>query len=325
MADAADLSRDRTAGRGEQLLISVIVPTQDRPAALRRCLDALTAQTVADRLDVVVVDDASLAVREVDEVVRLHPRARLIRRAGGGPAAARNTGVENARGALVCFTDDDCVPHPDWAERLAEALQRGAVAAAGVTFSGGGVLADASEMLAHAPAGTDPGAEADLLFAPSNNLACTRQLVGSIRFDESYTGAAGEDRDWCARLRAAGHDLRLAPNAFVVHGQELTLGRFMRQNFRYGHGAYRFHRGGSVRRPLEAPAFYVALLRRAFRHSVSVGLLVAAAQLATVAGFTFAWAGARRGRRAVRGASPPGAASARANELRGRSEPRLPT
>jgi glycosyltransferase involved in cell wall biosynthesis len=253
---------------------------------------------------VIVVDDGSLEAEEVSEVVALHRPARLIRRAGGGPAAARNAGVRDARGSVLCFTDDDCTPHQEWAERLAEALERGADAAAGITLSGGGVLAEASEIVAHAPAAARAGAEGNLPFAPSNNLACTRTVFESIRFDESYPTAAGEDREWCARLIAAGYVLRLEPNARVVHHQKLTLGGFLRQQFRYGQGAFRFRRRSGHQRRLESPGFYTGLLRRGFTESFNIGLLVSAAQLATAAGFGFAWAEERRNRRSV----PEGAA-----------------
>ena len=281
------------------------MPTRDRPAALGRCLGALSAQTVAQALEVIVVDDGSVAAEEVSDVVRLHPPARLIRLPGGGPAAARNVGVQHARGSVLCFTDDDCTPHQEWAERLAEALGRGADAAAGITLSGGGALAEASEIVAHAPAAARPEDEGTLPFAPSNNLACTRRVFESVQFDESYPNAAGEDREWCARVIAAGYVLRLAPNAHVVHRQDLTLAGFVRQQFRYGQGAYRFRRRSGDLRPLESRSFYAALLRRSFTESIGVGVLVSAAQLATAAGFALAWAEQRR-----RGSVMDGAASA---------------
>jgi glycosyltransferase involved in cell wall biosynthesis len=305
LADAAEVSRDRSASPDEQPLISAIVPTKDRPAALARCLGALSAQTVAEALEVIVVDDGSLAAEEVSQVVARHRPARLIRRAGGGPAAARNAGVQQARGSLLCFTDDDCTPHEEWAERLAEALEAGADAAAGITLGGGGALAGASEIVAHAPAGVRAGDDGKLAFAPSNNLACTRTVFESIRFDESYPSAAGEDRDWCARVIAAGYVLRLAPNARVVHHQDLSLASFVRQQFRYGKGAYRFRRRSGDRRPLESRSFYTALLRRAFTESISIGVLVSAAQLATAAGFALAWAEQRRNALQSRTAGPP--------------------
>jgi glycosyltransferase involved in cell wall biosynthesis len=170
--------------RGEPPRISVIVPTRDRPHALARCLEALAAQTVADTLEVIVVDDGSIAARAVRETVNLHRRARLVRAAGAGPAAARNLGVRHARGPALCFTDDDCVPDEEWAERLAEALDRGADAAAGTTLSGGGALGEASELVAHAPAAA--AGDGSLQFAPSNNLACQKRVFEAIQFDESY-------------------------------------------------------------------------------------------------------------------------------------------
>ena len=267
----------------------MVVPTRDRPLALHRCLDALAAQTVADRLEVIVVDDGSLAEDEVAGIVASHRLARLIRRRSGGPAAARNAGALEAAGAFLCFTDDDCEPQPDWAEYLVKRLQRGADAAAGTTLSCGGVLAAASEITAHAPAAAQPPAGSDLPFAPSNNLACTKDAFEATPFDESYPDAAAEDREWCARLTGAGYVLHAEPKARIIHHQELTFGRFLRQQARYGRGAFRFRRIGG-RRPLESAGFYKALLRRAFADSVSLGVLVCVAQAATAAGFVQAWA-----------------------------------
>jgi GT2 family glycosyltransferase len=304
-------SATRATGPGRPL-ISVIIPTHDRPQALARCLESLGAQTAIDQLEVIVVDDGSGAASEIASDVGSRARARLIRRAGSGPAAARNAGARAARGAFLCFTDDDCAPRPDWAERLIEALDRGADAAAGVTLSGGGALADASELVAHAPAGLPSGNGSDLPFAPSNNIACTRKVFESIHFNESFPGAAGEDRDWCARLRLAGYSLRSAPTARVVHHQDLTLSRFLRQQFGYGQGAYRFRRRSGERQRFEPVRFYAELVGRGFSHSFSVGLLVAAAQLATAAGFMFASARQRRDHPVTSVASP---STSRADEL----------
>jgi glycosyltransferase involved in cell wall biosynthesis len=289
-----------------QPLVSVVVPTRDRPRALARCLEALSAQTPADMLEVIVVDDGSVAEEEIASIVGDHSHARLIRRNGGGPAAARNAGARAARGSFLCFTDDDCRPRPNWAEQFAAALQEGGDAAAGTTIlTRTGALAEAFELIAQAPAAVRPTAGSDLSFAPSNNIACTRRAFEATPFDESYPHAAGEDREWCARLTSSGFVLRSAPKAQVVHDQELTLSRFFAHQVRYGQGAFRFRRCGANPRPLEPPNFYVALLRGAFAKGVSVGVLVLAAQTATAAGYFRAWAAARNETRSVK----PGTAS----------------
>jgi glycosyltransferase involved in cell wall biosynthesis len=274
-----------TASSSVRSQISVIVPTRDRPAALSACLAALDAQTVIDQLEVVVVDDGSAAENEVAAVVAGHAGFMLVRLAGTGPAAARNAGARRARGTILCFTDDDCVPATDWAEKLSEAIEAGADAVAGGTLGVGGALADASEVISGAPAAAEP-------FAPSNNLACTRAAFEAVPFDESYRHAAAEDREWCARLVAAGYVLRSQQSARIVHRQQLTLSSFLSRQVRYGEGAYRFRK--TARRPLEPAGFYAALVRRAFARGFTVGLLVALAQVATALGWVVGRAALRR-------------------------------
>jgi glycosyltransferase involved in cell wall biosynthesis len=274
--------------------VSVIVPTRDRPEALSACLAALVAQTIADRLEVIVVDDGSRRAADVAAVVARHPPARLVAGAGAGPAAARNAGAAAAGGEILCFTDDDCVPHPDWAERLAAEIEGGADAAAGTTVGSGGALAAAAELVAGAPGRAGPRDGRRLAFAPSNNLACSKSVWSTVRFDESYPSAAAEDREWCARIAAAGYTLLLAPDACVVHRQALSLRTFLQRQVRYGEGAYRFRRQGSGSRQLEPPSFYAALLRSAFASGFAVGVLVAAAQVATALGFVRASGADRR-------------------------------
>lgn len=97
-------------------LFSVIVPTYDRGALLGEAVASVLAQTVTD-FELLVVDDASPAPPRLPE----DPRVRLVRRpVNGGPAAARNTGLEVARGRYVAFLDDDDLWLPG---RLALALQ----------------------------------------------------------------------------------------------------------------------------------------------------------------------------------------------------------
>ena len=45
------------------------------------------------------------------------------------------------------------------------------------------------------------------VFATTNNLSATADALRTVRFDESYRRAGGEDRDWCVRFAAAGFSL----------------------------------------------------------------------------------------------------------------------
>ena len=282
--------------------VSVVVPTRDRPDRLATCLAALERQTVPE-LEIVVVDDASRDAAAVAAVAGA-PRARLVRGAGRGPAAARNAGVAAARAPIVCFTDDDCEPVPGWAEALAACLDpgpdsTGADAAAGPTRNGRprSVVAAAAQAVATHLAEATIDAAGRMRFAPTSNLACRAEVCAAVPFDESYPLAAGEDRDWCARLVGSGRTLAFVPGALVRHHQELTPAGFWRQQVRYGRGAYRFRAGHGILRRPERPRFYLGLLRRGFADGVRAGLLVCVAQLATAVGMIQEAAATRRGSR----------------------------
>jgi len=276
--------------------ISVVVPTRDRPDRLAVCLAALERQTVAD-LEIVVVDDASRDAAAVAAVVAGAPRARLVRGAGRGPAAARNAGVAAASAPVVCFTDDDCDPVPGWAAALAARIAGGADAAAGPTRNGRphSVVAAAAQAVATHLAEATVGPAGRMRFAPTSNLACRAEVCAAVPFDESYPLAAGEDRDWCARLVGSGRTLAFTPEALVRHHQELSPAGFWRQQVRYGRGAYRFRAGHGALRP-EPLSFYLGLLRRGFRDGVRAGVLVGIAQVATAVGMVQEAAATRRPR-----------------------------
>ena len=276
--------------------LSVVVPTRDRPDRLARCLSALDAQTVPD-LEMIVVDDASRDGDAVARAVAAVPRARLLRGQGRGPAAARNAGVAAAVAPIVCFTDDDCDPVPEWAAALAERIDAGADAAAGPTRNGrpGHVIAAAAQAIAtHLAEATMEPDTGRMRFAPTSNLGCRTDVLRAVPFDERYPLAAGEDRDWCARLVGSGHTLVFEPRALVRHHQELTPTGFWRQQVRYGRGAYRFRADHGTLLRLEAPRFYAGLLRRGLAEGPRAGALVALAQLATALGMGLE---AGRGRR----------------------------
>lgn len=243
--------------------VTVVVPTRGRPEALRLCREALEAQTVP--VEVVVVEDVE----------------------GRGPAWARNEGVRRARGEVVCFTDDDCEPEAGWAEALVAPILAGeAEAATGpVAIREGATAADrAWEAIVHylqvramAPGTASPG------FAVTANLAAKRPLLERLSFDESFSAAAGEDRDWGERAARAGAAPVFVPAAIVVHRSGMRVGDFLRQQYRYGRGAARYRQSGTGRRP-GSIAFYTGLIRAGFRAGLGPGLLVTAAQAATAAG-----------------------------------------
>lgn len=256
-------------------MISVVVPTCDRPEALARCLSALARQRTTEKPEIVVVNDGSAEVRA--------PGARVIRAGQAGPAAARNLGARTARGTVICFTDDDCEPGPAWAQRLADACANtGAAAGTTIADPAAGAAAAAAQLLTNTLMATSrDAATGGLRFAPTCNLACNADTFAELPFDESFALAAGEDRDWCARLVASGAVLRAVPDAVVVHRPELGARGLARQQLRYGRGAVGFRDAGGS---LAGAGFYRELAKRSVRAGASTAAFVALAQAAVAAG-----------------------------------------
>jgi glycosyltransferase involved in cell wall biosynthesis len=276
--------------------VSIVVPTRDRPASLRRCLAALARQERVDGCEVVVVDDASSDPRAVQGVAAPFG-ARVIAGEGLGPAAARNRGVRAAGGRVVLLTDDDCAPDPGWARLLAAAAAGGPAAGATVNAAAGAAPAAAQAITSHLLATTLSSDVSRVGFAPTCNLGAPAAVFERTPFDEAYPLAAGEDREWCARLAAAGTPIRWTPEAVVRHHHEMGPAGFLRQQFRYGRGAARFH-DGAAPPPVEhrpRPALYAGFVRAGLDEGLATRALVAAGQVATGLGFALERAGPRSG------------------------------
>jgi glycosyltransferase involved in cell wall biosynthesis len=104
-------------------LVSVIVPTHNRPELLCAALRSILAQKMQD-FEIIVVNDAGIDiapwVRSLDDSGRIrvlrHPRNR-------GLAAARNTGLRAARGKYIAYLDDDDLFYPHHLAVLVEAAE----------------------------------------------------------------------------------------------------------------------------------------------------------------------------------------------------------
>jgi teichuronic acid biosynthesis glycosyltransferase TuaG len=99
--------------------VSIVTPAYRAARFLPETIASVQAQTRAD-FEMLVVDDCSPdnTAELVAEVAAGDPRIRLIRhRVNGGPAAARNTAIEAARGRFIAFLDSDDLWMPNKLER----------------------------------------------------------------------------------------------------------------------------------------------------------------------------------------------------------------
>lgn len=105
-------------------LVSVIVPTYNRPGMLADCLRSILHQTYPN-IEIIVVNDGGVDVRMViDPLNRQNKITSLEHPANRGMAAARNTGIAAARGKYLAYLDDDDTYLPHHIETLVSFLEK---------------------------------------------------------------------------------------------------------------------------------------------------------------------------------------------------------
>ncbi|MBX3369559.1 MAG: glycosyltransferase [Nitrospira sp.] len=106
-------------------MVSVIVPTYNRPDRLQVALSSILAQTYQD-FEIIVVNDGTVDVSDVIAPLNRDGRITVIRHdRNRGLAAARNTGIRAAKGTYIAYLDDDDTYLPDHLQTLVTTLQGG--------------------------------------------------------------------------------------------------------------------------------------------------------------------------------------------------------
>lgn len=183
-------------------LITVVIPTHDRPALLRGCLKSLLRASVLVRPeDVIVVDDDSTSdIRSVADEFGV----RYVRVSEGEPGRTRNRGLELCTSEFVLFLDDDDLVLPGHPDRLVRELQ----AHPGVGFAFGQALAFTEDDGIY---GAPFPAEAAIDRSVVKTALMNASQIGTVVFRTANLQSAGgfradlrfhEDRDVQVRLAA---------------------------------------------------------------------------------------------------------------------------
>lgn len=215
--------------------ISIVVPAYQAEEEIGDSVRALNRQTIPrQQYEVIVVDDGS-----ADET------ASRAREAGAdcvlilphhGPSAARNAGVEVARGEIVLFTDSDCEPSPEWLERMVAPFAQSQVMGAKGTYrTRQHELMARLAQLEYEIRYKRMACQTRIDFVDTYSAAYRRDLLlQSGGFDPTYPIPSAEDVDLSFRLSHAGHWLTFVPEAWVQHRHPTSLTVYLARKGRYG-------------------------------------------------------------------------------------------
>lgn len=214
---------------------SIIVCTRNGASRISDCLHAIDG-LAGGPYETIVVNDGS--TDETAQIIsKTFPHVRLLSIPPSGLSAARNLGAAAASGEIFVYTDDDCLPDFEWIARLDRAFQDPKIAAAG-----GPNLPPKARSNEEAIISAAPGAPSHVLLddthaehLPGCNIAVRRDAFHQIGGFNPVFHTAGDDVDFCWRLRDADYELGFVPGAFVWHHRRPSIFGFLKQQIGYGH------------------------------------------------------------------------------------------
>ena len=204
-------------------LVSVIIPTHNRPAYLEQAVSSVLNQT-HKAIEIIIVDDGSdkRHTEAIDRIAGLGPAIGLHRHeTPKGPGYARNFGLDKATGEFVLFLDDDDLLRPSMVDDGLTQFQRypdsDVVVCAARAFSqseaSGAICLDKNRQVADSGTAMQlkPSALIDLsdlqrIIIPIDACLVRRQTIGSIRFPEDLL--VGEDTFFWLSLKHQGGAFR---------------------------------------------------------------------------------------------------------------------
>lgn len=229
--------------------ISVVIPTYHDWEGLEICLAALRAQTLPrDQFEIVVADNASSA-----RAPELIPADIVYVHAPDGYSyAARNRGIAEARGAILAFTDADCIPEPRWLEEGGRAFEQNRE----LGIVGGEVDIFATRDSASARYDCVFGIPQEFSFRQfgrfaTANVFVRRKVFEAVgRFDAQLE--SGGDFEFTGRAGAAGVAMSYSSTARIRHPSRDTLAALLKRNRRLAKGVLDYQGRQHYHSPLKA-------------------------------------------------------------------------
>jgi GT2 family glycosyltransferase len=281
--------------------VSIVIPTFNGVSRIGNCLDALLKQVAGRDVEILVVNDGS--TDDTATVVASYLGVRLLTQANAGPAAARNLGASEARGGILLFTDDDCVPVPGWLDAmLAPFDDPEVVGAKGIYCTNQKSLAARFVQIEYEERYNLMSRLHNIDFIDTYSAAFRRERFLEISgYDTSFPVACAEDIELSYRMSALGWKMKFAPAAIVYHTHPDTFWCYLKKKYKFAYWrvlAVRKNPAKGIKdshtpqimklQLLFAPALFVAVaFDLVARPSIPVSLLVLAAFLFTTLPFAF--------------------------------------
>ncbi len=277
-----------------QPTFSVVIPLYNRADIIGRTIQSVMDQTFKD-FEIVVVDDGSVDHPEVVFERLNNDRIRYIRQSNAGGSAARNRGIDEARGEFIAFLDSDDTFLPRHLETMLSLLRQ-----APNTVAYSPIIVDRGHgrSFIKPPRALRPGeAMADYLmsdrgFVQTSGLAVPAALARQVKYRLGLP--FGQDTDFAIRLQLAGCTFKMATEPSVVWSDVYDPARvssarkgsrvigwleemrpFISRKAYLGYRGWHVAKGIAPSKPLRALYYYfVALVSGCYRPKLGIAVLL---------------------------------------------------
>jgi O-antigen biosynthesis protein len=240
----------------DEPLVSVVVPTRGRSALLERGLVSVLAGRYRN-LELLVVDNAPEDGRAraiVEAVAARDARIRYAAEPRAGAAAARNRGLQEARGRIAAFLDDDVIADGGWLRSVAAAFGAASDVACVTSLIMPLELETPAQLWLEEFGGFAKGFRRQIFdlgehrrpgplypytvgaFGSGAAMAFDRALLQAGGGFDERLARGGEDLDVFLRLVLGGHRLVYEPAALVWHRHPAAYRSLQHTMFGYGAG-----------------------------------------------------------------------------------------
>lgn len=226
--------------------VSVIIPHLNDSDRLGLCLKSLNDQSYDKRFYEVIVIDNDSSKQHWEELLRFKSLYKIIllKETKSGSYAARNKGLQEAKGNIIAFTDSDCIPYPNWIEMGVNNLKilnyYGIVGGKiELTYKNKNHL-NAVEQYEMLFAFNQERYVNKLNFSATANLFTSKSILSDIgNYDDSFK--SGGDREWGNRAIIKGYKIIYGNNVIVKHPALNTLKDLIKKRLRIIGGEYHYY------------------------------------------------------------------------------------
>ncbi len=219
--------------------ISVIITIYNAEQTIEGCIRTVALQDHPN-YEVILVDDGSTdaTLKKIAQLVRNQAKFRIISLGKNqGVPAARNAGIQAAKGQVYVFTDADCTFDPQWLSKLIVPLSQANVGCSGGPDEAPGNSNVRQKCIDYAmnsfvgAAGLRRGEMRLGKYSPAGcNMAVKREVLQRVGLFDENLRWRGEEKELEHRIRKAGYKIVYVRNAVVWHWRRNSMRSFWAQN-----------------------------------------------------------------------------------------------